>query len=184
TEAEWIEARRALLAKEKEFTRLRDRLAQERRALPWVKIEKRYVFDGPQGEVTLDGLFHGRSQLFLKHFMMGRVDRRNSPAAHSRSITWKGYWRIFRITTLPTRLWRARRSRKSRSCASGWAGNSRGSHRIARTSTMISTFPLHLSRLPPAVLFTISDQRRHGRTDWKTSPETACSSGIATVRSI
>jgi len=70
TEAEWIEARCALLAKEKEFTRLRDRLAQERRALPWVKIEKRYVFDGPQGEVTLTELFQGRSQLFIKHFMM------------------------------------------------------------------------------------------------------------------
>ena len=70
TEAEWIEARCALLAKGKEFTRLRDRLAQERRALPWVKIEKRYVFDGPQGEVTLTELFQGRSQLFIKHFMM------------------------------------------------------------------------------------------------------------------
>ena len=71
TKAEWIGARRALLAKEKELTRLRDRLADEQRALPWVKIEKSYVFDGPQGEVTLAELFDGRSQLFLKHFMMG-----------------------------------------------------------------------------------------------------------------
>jgi predicted dithiol-disulfide oxidoreductase (DUF899 family) len=70
-EAEWIEARRALLAKEKELTRLRDRLAQERRALPWAKVEKYYVFDGPEGEVTLAELFDGRSQLFIKHFMMG-----------------------------------------------------------------------------------------------------------------
>ncbi len=70
-EAEWIEARRALLAKEKELTRLRDRLAQERRALPWAKVEKHYVFDGPEGEVTLAELFDGRSQLFIKHFMMG-----------------------------------------------------------------------------------------------------------------
>src|SRR5271155_5242666 len=69
--AEWNEARRVLLAKEKELTRLRDRLAEEQRALPWVKIEKSYVFDGPEGEVTLSGLFDGRSQLFLKHFMMG-----------------------------------------------------------------------------------------------------------------
>jgi predicted dithiol-disulfide oxidoreductase (DUF899 family) len=68
---DWIEARRALLAKEKELTRLRDRLAAERRALPWIKIEKRYVFDGPQGKVTLEELFDGRSQLFIKHFMMG-----------------------------------------------------------------------------------------------------------------
>src|SRR6516162_6081269 len=69
--AEWIEARRPLLAKEKELTRLRDRLAAERRALPWVKIDKTYVFDGPEGKVTLAELFDGRSQLFIKHFMMG-----------------------------------------------------------------------------------------------------------------
>ena len=71
TKVEWIEARRVLLAKEKELTRLRDRLAQEQRALPWVKIEKSYVFDGPKGKVTLTELFDGRSQLFIKHFMMG-----------------------------------------------------------------------------------------------------------------
>ena len=69
--AEWIEARRALLVKEKELTRLRDRLAEEQKALPWVKIEKSYVFDSATGKVTLAELFDGRSQLFLKHFMMG-----------------------------------------------------------------------------------------------------------------
>jgi predicted dithiol-disulfide oxidoreductase (DUF899 family) len=67
---EWLEARTALLAKEKEFSRLRDRLGAERRALPWVRIEKEYIFDAPQGTVTLADLFDGRSQLFLKHFMM------------------------------------------------------------------------------------------------------------------
>jgi hypothetical protein len=71
TKAQWVEARRALLAKEKELTRLRDRLAAEQRALPWVKVEKSYVFDGPTGKVTLAELFDGRSQLFVKHFMMG-----------------------------------------------------------------------------------------------------------------
>jgi predicted dithiol-disulfide oxidoreductase (DUF899 family) len=71
TKSEWIEARRALLAQEKELTRLRDRLAEEQRALPWVKIEKSYIFDGPEGKVTLAELFDGCSQLFLKHFMMG-----------------------------------------------------------------------------------------------------------------
>jgi predicted dithiol-disulfide oxidoreductase (DUF899 family) len=71
TKADWLEARHTLLAKEKELTRLRDRLAEERRALPWVKIEKPYVFDGPEGKVTLAQLFGGRSQLFVKHFMMG-----------------------------------------------------------------------------------------------------------------
>jgi predicted dithiol-disulfide oxidoreductase (DUF899 family) len=68
---EWLTARKALLTKEKELTRRRDALAAERRALPWVKVEKRYVFRGPEGELTLADLFDGRSQLFVKHFMMG-----------------------------------------------------------------------------------------------------------------
>ena len=68
---EWIEARRAFLAKEKEFTRRRDELSRQRRELPWVKVEKEYVFDAPEGKVTLAELFDGRSQLFIKHFMMG-----------------------------------------------------------------------------------------------------------------
>jgi predicted dithiol-disulfide oxidoreductase (DUF899 family) len=70
TKQDWIEARRKLLAKEKDLTRLRDRLAEDRRALPWVKIEKPYVFDGPTGKVSLADLFGGRSQLYIKHFMM------------------------------------------------------------------------------------------------------------------
>jgi predicted dithiol-disulfide oxidoreductase (DUF899 family) len=69
--AEWLVARRDLLQREKELTRLRDQLAAQRRALPWVKIDKDYVFDGPQGELTLADLFEGRSQLFIKHFMFG-----------------------------------------------------------------------------------------------------------------
>ena len=67
---EWLTARKALLTKEKELTRRRDALAAERRALPWVKVAKRYVFRGPEGEVTLADLFDGRSQLFVKHFML------------------------------------------------------------------------------------------------------------------
>jgi predicted dithiol-disulfide oxidoreductase (DUF899 family) len=67
---EWTAARKELLRKEKELTRLRDQLAAERRALPWVKIEKDYVFDAPKGRVTLRNLFDGRRQLFIKHFMM------------------------------------------------------------------------------------------------------------------
>jgi predicted dithiol-disulfide oxidoreductase (DUF899 family) len=68
---EWLAARKELLRKEKEFTRLRDALSAERRALPWVKVEKNYVFDGPDGNVTLADLFDGRSQLVVKHFMFG-----------------------------------------------------------------------------------------------------------------
>ena len=66
---EWIEARKAHLDREKEYTRARDRLSAERRALPWVRVEKAYSFDGPNGKVTLADLFKGRSQLVVQHFM-------------------------------------------------------------------------------------------------------------------
>jgi predicted dithiol-disulfide oxidoreductase (DUF899 family) len=68
---EWLVARKQLLAKEKEFTRLRDQMSAERRALPWVKVDKNYVFDGPNGKETLADLFDGRSQLIIYHFMLG-----------------------------------------------------------------------------------------------------------------
>lgn len=67
---EWLTARKALLTKEKELTRLRDKLSEERRALPWVKVEKDYVFDTADGKKTLSDLFAGRSQLIVKHFML------------------------------------------------------------------------------------------------------------------
>ena len=68
---EWLVARKAHLAREKELTRLRDQVSAERRNLPWVKVEKRYVFDGPDGKETLADLFDGRSQLIVYHFMFG-----------------------------------------------------------------------------------------------------------------
>jgi predicted dithiol-disulfide oxidoreductase (DUF899 family) len=68
---EWLAARKALLIKEKEFTKARDRLSAERRELPWVKVDKNYVFDGPDGKQTLADLFDGRSQLVVYHFMFG-----------------------------------------------------------------------------------------------------------------
>jgi predicted dithiol-disulfide oxidoreductase (DUF899 family) len=68
---EWLTARKALLAKEKELTRQRDELAEQRRTLPWVRVEKSYVFDGPSGKQSLGDLFAGRSQLVVYHFMMG-----------------------------------------------------------------------------------------------------------------
>ena len=66
---EWLKARTALLAKEKEFTKARDALSAARRELPWVKIDKNYVFDGPDGRQSLADLFDGRSQLIVYHFM-------------------------------------------------------------------------------------------------------------------
>src|SRR5438128_6371476 len=68
---EWLAARKRLLAKEKQFTRERDAIAAERRQLPWVKVEKNYVFDSPSGKKTLADLFGGRSQLIVYHFMFG-----------------------------------------------------------------------------------------------------------------
>ncbi len=67
----WIAERKTLLAREKELTRLRDEIALERRALPWVRIEKHYVFDTPEGKRPLAALFEGRRQLLVQHFMFG-----------------------------------------------------------------------------------------------------------------
>lgn len=63
--AEWFSARKQHLAKEKGFTYLRDQLSQERRDLPWVKVDKTYIFDGPDGEESLSEVFAGRSQLLV-----------------------------------------------------------------------------------------------------------------------
>lgn len=69
SESEWIDYRKALLKDEKEFTILRDRLSQQRQDLPWVVINKEYIFEGPDGKQTLSELFDGRGQLVVYHFM-------------------------------------------------------------------------------------------------------------------
>src|ERR1700730_13258697 len=79
---EWITARKALLAKEKEFTRLRDKLSRERRELPWQTVDKDYVFNGPEGQQTLSDLFDGRSQLAVYHFMFGPDDEWDEACKH------------------------------------------------------------------------------------------------------
>jgi predicted dithiol-disulfide oxidoreductase (DUF899 family) len=71
SQEQWLAARKALLAKEKEFSKARDALAAQRRELPWVKIDKNYMFDGPAGKETLSDLFGGKSQLIVYHFMLG-----------------------------------------------------------------------------------------------------------------
>ena len=68
---QWVAERKAFLAREKELTHLADQIARERRALPWVRIEKDYVFDAPEGRRTLAELFEGRHQLLMQHFMFG-----------------------------------------------------------------------------------------------------------------
>jgi predicted dithiol-disulfide oxidoreductase (DUF899 family) len=69
SEVEWVKARKALLKKEKKFTALRDQLSQQQRDLPWVAVNKEYIFEGKSGKQTLSELFDGRSQLIIYHFM-------------------------------------------------------------------------------------------------------------------
>lgn len=71
SESEWLVARRDLLRREKELMRLRDQVSAHRRQLPWVRVEKEYVFAGAKGKETLADLFDGRSQLIVYHFMLG-----------------------------------------------------------------------------------------------------------------
>jgi predicted dithiol-disulfide oxidoreductase (DUF899 family) len=80
---EWLAARKQLLAEEKEFTRLRDRLSQRRRDLPWEAVDKQYVFEGPHGRQTLAELFDSRSQLVIYHAMF-------DPATASPETSWTG----------------------------------------------------------------------------------------------
>ena len=81
THADWLAARKALLAQEKEFTRLRDE-AEPRTAenFHWEKVENRYVFEGPNGKETLADLFGGRSQLIVYHFMLGPSWKEGCPS--------------------------------------------------------------------------------------------------------
>ena len=87
----WIEARKAHLAREKEFTQLRDRLSQERRELPWVKVEKAYSFDGPNGQESLADLFEGRSQLIVQHFMYGPEWEEGCPSCSFWADSYDGF---------------------------------------------------------------------------------------------
>ena len=80
---QWLAERKTLLAQEKELTRLRDQVARERRALPWVHVEKNYVFDTAEGRRSLADLFGGRRQLIVQHFMFGPAGSRAARAAPS-----------------------------------------------------------------------------------------------------
>src|SRR5213593_3136995 len=80
---EWQAAREALLAREKEHTRMGDDLARQRRELPWVRVEKEYTFDTDEGIRTLAELFDGRSQLLVYHFMFGPTYDAGCPVCSS-----------------------------------------------------------------------------------------------------
>ena len=89
-QAEWLAARKELLKKEKEFSRLRDELSRQRRALPWERVEKKYVFDAPKGKETLADLFGKRSQLIVYHFMFGPGGRKVARVARILADTFDG----------------------------------------------------------------------------------------------
>jgi len=90
SEIEWLAARKELLAKEKEFSRQRDAMAALRREMPWVKVEKSYVFEGPNGKVSLADLFAGRSQLIIYHFMLGPDWKEGCPGCSFLADTFDG----------------------------------------------------------------------------------------------
>ena len=80
SQSKWLAARKALLAKEREFTHARDELSRQRRALPWTKVDKNYVFETPDGRRTLADLFGGKSQLIIYHFMLGPGWKQGCPS--------------------------------------------------------------------------------------------------------
>src|SRR5687767_11248756 len=83
TRQEWLEERLELLKAEKELTRLNDELARRRRELPWVRLDENYLFDTETGEATLAGLFRGRSQLLVYHFMFDPAWDEGCPSCSS-----------------------------------------------------------------------------------------------------
>ena len=90
SEAEWLKARKKLLIKEKKFTRMQEEINLERRNLPWVKMTKKYAFEGPNGKATLVDLFEGRSQLVIYHFMFGPNDKLGCPHCSLRADGFNG----------------------------------------------------------------------------------------------
>src|SRR5262249_21804315 len=136
---EWLKQRVLLLKHEKALTKHRDLVSAERLRLPWVRVEKEYIFDAPDGKLSLSDLFQGRSQLYIKHFMMApgarhqcvgcslQVDHMTDllPHLENHDITFAV------VARAPIK--------KSKLFASEWDGNSCGSLRSTAISTMIST---------------------------------------------
>ena len=90
SEDDWLKARKKLLAKEKKFLLMQDAMSAERRSLPWVTVSKSYVFEGPDGEVTLGDLFDGRSQLIVYHFMFTAKSEAGCPHCSLRADGFNG----------------------------------------------------------------------------------------------
>ena len=127
SEEEWANARKELLKKEKEFTALRDQLSQQQRDLPWVAVNKEYVFEGKKGKQTLSELFDGRSQLLVYHFMFDPSWNAGCPSCSFWADNFNGIIVHLnqRDVTLIAVL--GRHTANWRRTKSGWAGISSGS---------------------------------------------------------
>ena len=122
---EWLAARRELLAREKELTKLQDAVAAERRALPWVKVDKLYAFDTPEGPRSLAQLFAGKSQLIVYHFMFAPDWEQGCPGCSFLCDHVDGANLHLQHRDLRSSRWRARRWPSSSPTRRGWAGSSR-----------------------------------------------------------
>jgi len=138
---EWLAARKALLAKEKEWIAAA-RPAERRTAapLPWVQIDKEYVFEGPNGNEKLAALFAGAAQLVIKHSCWGRMEGSLCPAARSSRPYRRSGDPSEHQPMFPMSPWRGRRILRSPRHNGGWAGGSDGCRRSVATSTTTSTF--------------------------------------------
>src|SRR6266567_7492155 len=130
SQAKWLEARKELLKKEKEFSRLRDQLSEQRRELPWEKVEKAYMFDGPKGKESLAELFGGRSQLIVYHFMLGPDWKEGCPSCSFISDHIDGS--VVHLAARDVRLAVVSRAPllRSKPLRSAWAGGSSGCRRM------------------------------------------------------
>ena len=133
---EWIAARKAYLAEEKAFTRARDELSRKRRALPWERVEKNYMFDTPDGKQSLADLFGGKGQLIIYHFMLGPTGKPDARAVHSLPIISTARSFISHSATCRSSSPRGRRCRSSKHSSAVWAGASNGCRHSAAISTM------------------------------------------------
>ena len=138
---EWLTARKAFLAKEKELTHARDRLSGERRELPWVRVDKEYVFDGPAGKETLSDLFAGKGQLLVYHFMFGPDWKEGCPSCSFWADNYNGI--VVHLEARDVTLVAVSRAplEKLEAYKGAWAGASSGCPRSAATSTATITSP-------------------------------------------
>jgi len=148
---EWLVARKKLLAREKQLTGERDAVAAERRLLPWVKVEKNYVFDSPSGKKTLADLFNGKSQLIVYHLMFGPEWSGSLPQLllqHGSYGPSSGAPRD--SATSPSPQFPGRTSPRSKHLRSAWDGSSTGSLATELTSTTTTRRPSRRSKSPKA----------------------------------